>query len=101
MNERFSDPGMVCDVLIWAWVQDLEGHIPFAGVVDLDNGNLLNDWWLEEKEAEEDDDSLNIRCRCGGVVVGCFANRDIMKGEELLGDYNDFESYHSWTSMGL
>ena len=54
-----------------------------------------------EKEAEEDDDSLNIRCPSGGVVVDCFANRDIMKGEELLGDYNDFESYYSWTSMGL
>lgn len=108
MNERFSDPGMVCDVLIWAWVQDTEGEIPFAGVVDLDNGNLLNDYFEEEEEEEKEtenddreDDSPNVRCRLGGVVLHCFASKDIMKGEELLGDYEDFESYYSWPSMGL
>ena len=98
----------------------MEGEIPFASVVDLDNGNLLNNWALgqyhedeEEEQEEEDEDeeeeeeedkeedwndgSQNILC----WGLNCFASKDIMKGEELLGNYGDFVSHYSWTSMGL
>mmetsp|Transcript_7267 Transcript_7267/g.12276 ORF Transcript_7267/g.12276 Transcript_7267/m.12276 type:complete len:411 (-) Transcript_7267:38-1270(-) len=98
MNDRFSDPGMVCDILIWAWVQDMEGGTPFAGVVDLDNGNLLNDWGLGGSY-EEQDYSANIRCK--GAALSCYASKDIIEGEELLGDYSDFVSYHAWADLGL
>ena len=102
MNERFADPGMVCDILVWAWVQDVEGEIPYAGVVDLDNGNLLNDFGLGDNlnaDLESIKDYVNIRCR--GATLECYASKDIAEGDELLGDYSDFVSYYSWTSMGL
>jgi len=100
MNDRFSDPGMVCDILIWAWVQDMEGGTPFAGVVDLDNGNLLNDWGLGGS-CEEQDCSANIRCKGVNAALSCYASKDIIEGEELLGDYSDFVSYHAWADLGL
>lgn len=102
MNERFADPGMVCDILVWAWVQDVAGEIPYAGVVDLDNGNLLNDFGLGDNlnaDLESIKDYVNIRCR--GATLECYASKDIAEGDELLGDYSDFVSYYSWTSMGL
>ena len=106
MNDRFSDPGMVCDILVWAWVQDMEednnSEIPFVGVVDLDNGNLLNDFGLGDNldvPLEELEGIVNIQCAGGGAA--CYASKDIAEGEELLGDYSEFVSYYSWTSMGL
>ena len=128
MNDQFSDPGMVCDILIWAWVEDVEGEIPIAVVVDLDNGNLLNDWddgwnlgedddeaeykgdeWQEEEfnegQDEEDyfDEFLNVRCHKNPTTraLDCFASRDIMEGEELLGPYADFVSDYDYPDIGL
>ncbi len=101
MNDRFSDPGMVCDIWIWAWIQDMEGEIPFAGVVDLNNGNLLNDYGLGalygEEQEEIQEDSANIRCQ--GAALVCSASKDIAKGEELLGDYTDFVGSYSWANL--
>lgn len=104
MNDRFSDPGMVCDILIWAWVQDMEGEVPFAGVVDLDNGNLLNDYSLgayygDNQEDMVQENSANVRCK--GAALTCYASKDIAMGEELLGNYADFVSEYSWTNLGL
>lgn len=132
MNDHFSDPGMVCDVMIWAWVEDVEGEIPVAVVLDLDNGNLINDWddwddWnLGEKEEagaeykehkkgheeefkesqdeeEQFDEFLNVRCHKNPATrtLDCFASRDIMKGEELLGPYADFVSDYDYPDIGL
>ena len=103
MNGRFSDPGMVCDILIWAWVQDMEGEIPFAGVVDLDNGNLLNDYALEAYygDSQKKIQNYSANIRCNGTALNCYASKDIAMGEELLGNYADFVSHYSWTSLGL
>ena len=126
LNNQFKDPGMICDVLIWAWVEDVEGEIPIAVVVDLDNGNLLNDWndwddWnLGEEEYKGDkgqeeefkenldeeeyfDKSLNVRSHKNPTTraLDCFASRDIMKGEELLGPYADFVSDYDYQDIGL
>ena len=125
MNDHFKDPGMVCDVLIWAWVEDVEGEIPIAVVVDLDNGNLLNDWndwndWnlgddeykgdkgqdeFKENQDEEEhfDEFLNVRCHKNPTTraLDCFASRDIMEGEELLGPYADFVSDYDYPDIGL
>ena len=108
LNERFSDPGMVCDIMIWAWVQDMEGETLFAGVVDLDNGNLLNDSALgPECLDNHEDEEYESRCiatqniQCSGPALTCIASRDIPEGEELLGDYLDFLSQYSWRSLGL
>ena len=126
MNDHFSDPGMVCDVMIWAWVEDVEGEIPIAVVVDLDNGNLLNDWddWDDwnlgeeeykgdkgqkeefkegQNEEEQFDEFLNVRCHKNPTTraLDCFASRDIMEGEELLGPYADFVSDYDYPDIGL
>ncbi len=102
ISERFSDSGagMVCDILIWAWIQDLDGGVT-AAVVDLNNANLLNDWTLESDEGDDDDneegDSPNVKCRQLGKTISleCLASKDIMKGEELLANYGDFVSSSS------
>lgn len=62
LHDRFLGQGLVCDILIWAWVQDMEGVIPNAAAVDLDNSNLINDW--EQQQQEENnhnnlDDCMN------------------------------------------
>ena len=105
MSDRFPDSGagMVCDILIWAWPQDLDGGVT-AAVVDLNNANLLNDWALESDEEDGDDDngkgdSPNVKCRQLGKTISleCLASKDIMKGEELLANYGDFvSSSSSW-----
>ncbi len=102
ISERFPDSGagMVCDILIWAWPQDLDGGVT-AAVVDLNNANLLNDWTLESDEEDDDDneegDSPNVKCRQLGKTISleCLASKDIMKGEELLANYGDFVSSSS------
>jgi hypothetical protein len=105
ISERFPDSGagMVCDILIWAWPQDLDGGVT-AAVVDLNNANLLNDWALESDEEDgnnsnEEGDSPNVKCRQLGKTISleCLASKDIMKGEELLANYGDFvSSSSSW-----
>lgn len=90
VNERF--PSFACDVLMWAWVQDLEGDA-FGIVVDLDNANLLN----------SDGSAANIRC--GKIDERCYMNfyarQNINKGDEILGSYSEFLSDHSWSELGL
>ena len=68
----------------------------------MDNGNLLNDFGLGDNldvPLEELEGIVNIQCAGGGAE--CYASKDIAEGEELLGDYSEFVSYYSWTSMGL
>lgn len=98
LNERF--PTFACDVLMmWAWVQDLDREGTTFGVVcDLNDNNLLNN-------AGEEEDA-NVRCGgeediCGVTSGTFYAVRDIDKGEEILGWYGDFVSYHPWAELGL
>mmetsp|Transcript_1579 Transcript_1579/g.2354 ORF Transcript_1579/g.2354 Transcript_1579/m.2354 type:complete len:232 (+) Transcript_1579:165-860(+) len=91
LNERF--PSFACDVLQWAWVQDLEGGA-FGIEVDLDDCNLLNSGHR----------SANIQCgKADDICDGShfYARRDIKKGEEILGSYSEFVSDHSWSELGL
>ncbi|KAK1739902.1 hypothetical protein QTG54_009661 [Skeletonema marinoi] len=92
LNERF--PTFACDVLQWAWVQDLEGGA-FGIEVDLDDCNLLNSGRQR---------SVNIQCgKADEICDGnhFYARRDIKKGEEILGSYSEFVSDHSWSELGL
>jgi hypothetical protein len=102
LNERF--PTFACDVMMWFWIQDLDDEGEMFGVVgDLNDNNLLN-------TADHDED-VNVRCGTPGEEDSCdvtsinvtfYAERDIRKGEELLGSYGDFVSYyHSWEDLGL
>lgn len=118
LEERF--PTFACDIMMWNWTQDLDDEGDFFGiVVDLNDNNLLNE---PEKRGE-----ANVRFRCGAPPVtglvswlmwprslfhgeeddSCmenltfYASRDIRKGEELLSEYSDFVSTHSWSEMGL
>jgi len=98
LNERF--PTFACDVLMmWAWVQDLDQEGTTFGVVcDLNDNNLLNN--------ADDEEDANVRCGgeediCGVTSGTFYAVRDIDKGEEILGWYGDFVSYHPWAELGL
>lgn len=99
VEERF--PTFACDIMIWNWCQDLddEGET-FGMVVDLNDNNLLN---TGDEEAD-----ANVWCGTYGEEDSCdmknltfYAARDIRKGEELLGDYGEFVSYHSRDELGL
>ncbi len=117
MEERF--PTFACDIIMWNWMQDLDDEgLKFGMVVDLNDNNLLN--------TQDENEEANVMCGAPPVTGlvswlmwphslfygkeedGCdmknltfYASRDIRKGEELLGDYEDFESSHSWDEMGL
>ena len=100
VNERFGDPGMTCDILVWSWVQDLVDDGPMKVVMDLDSGSLLN----EGRDGVAGWDAPNAQCgkpdatRCD---MDYFAFRDIKEGEELLIDYREFAFMDSWPAMGL
>jgi hypothetical protein len=122
-------PDLACDVLQWAYVQDVAderrrpdptaptgevdgldptGSRPAHGAgrtlrisVDLDEGSYMN--------GEEDDP--NIGCRfdsaeqaIGGAGVSCLqfvALRDISAGEELLCSYGEFAWSDGWSDFGM
>ena len=98
LNERF--PTYACDIMIWAWVEEEEEDTEeedddFVVVVDLDHSNLLN---TGDRSSEN-----NVKCDSSGPEGRCkiiYAVRDIMKGEELLGDYDEF-STGDWDDMDL
>ena len=91
LNERF--PTFACDVLQWAWVQDLEDGT-FGVQVDLNDNNLVNSGAGESTNTQ-----------CGKADETCldnfYARRDIKKGEEILTSYSEFVSDHSWSELGL
>jgi len=100
VNERFADPGMTCDLLVWSWVQDLYDGGPLKVVMDLDSGSLLN----EGRDGIPDWEAPNVQCgkpdatRCD---MDYFASRDIKEGDEVLIDYREFAFLDSWPDMGL
>ena len=61
---------------------------------------------FKESQDEEEhyfDESLNVRCHKNPTTraLDCFASRDIMEGEELLGPYADFVSDYDYPDIGL
>ncbi len=93
LNERF--PTFACDMLKWAWIQDLEDGT-FGVQTDLNNNNLLNSGGGKG--------SAKNNIHCGKAEEICtihYARRDIKKGEEILGSYSAFISDHSWSELGL
>jgi len=100
VNERFADPGITCDIMVWSWVQDLYDGGPLKIVMDLDSGSLLN----EGRDGIPGWEAPNVQCgkpdatRCD---MDYFAFRDIKEGDELLIDYNEFAFVDSWPDMGV
>ncbi|KAL7448058.1 hypothetical protein ACHAWC_000317, partial [Mediolabrus comicus] len=94
INERFNDPGITCDILVWSWVQDLVDGGSLKVVMDMDSGSLLN-----EGRDVAGWEPPNVQCgkpdatRCD---MDYFAFRDIKEGDELLIDYNEFAFLNSW-----
>jgi hypothetical protein len=118
-------PDLACDVLQWAYVQELttDDHasndpdsvkrspneaLPaqHAGKalrvsVDLDEGSYMN--------GEDDDPNVgclaNDRERLSGEGLSCqhhfFALRDIHEGQELLCSYGTFAKSDGWSEFGL
>ena len=95
-------PTFSCDIIIWNWMQDLDDEgLKFGIVVDLNDNNLLN-------RADEKGEA-NVRCGkhsteedgCDMKDLTFYASRDISRGEELLGVYDDFVSSHSRLEIGL
>ncbi len=96
-NGELYDSETGCNVLIWSWVQALEGDggSRLVIVTDLDNTLLLN---------EAQDKEPNVRCggeggeNCRDIY---YATRDIKKGDELLGDYTHLALMAGWPKVGL
>lgn len=117
LEERF--PTFACDIMMWNWMQDLDNEgLKFGMVVDLNDNNLINrpdktgdanvmcgappvtslvSWlmWPPSLFYGKEEDSCDMK------NLTFYASRDIRKGEELLGEYSDFESSHSYDEMGL
>lgn len=98
-----SERGFACDVMQWAYVQDLGSsseerklHI----TVDLDEGSFCNDGFATK---------ANMGCHPeaskkypgGGCKTNYFALRDIQAGEELLCEYSSFAIPYGWDEFGL
>jgi len=86
---------LACDVMIWAYVEDYawddddDDNVRPTLSVDLDEGTLLNTespGTGEMKNVDNED---------------CSATRLILKGEELLVNYKDFEKQFSWSAAGF
>jgi hypothetical protein len=83
---------LACDVMIWAYAEDFEweeGGVRATLSVDLDEGTFFNT--VNTTNGEE----KNIR------YDPWEATRLILKGEELLVDYSDFEKQFSWSAAGF
>ena len=86
---------LACDVMIWAYVEDYawddddEDNVIPTLSVDLDEGTLLN---TESPGTGEMKNMGNDDWR---------ATRLILKGEELLVNYKDFEKQFSWSAAGF
>jgi hypothetical protein len=96
--------GMACDVLQWAYVQDLgtENERNLTICADLDEGSLIN---MGEWDGDADS---NVGCipeladtYAGGCKENLFALRDIQPGEEILVDYRTFAIQEGWREFGL
>ena len=71
---RLADERLVCDILLWSYVEVLEGER--CAVVELDKGSFLNDGG----------DSSNLVEPIDGIQI---AGRDIKAGEELTFQYSE------------
>mmetsp|Transcript_988 Transcript_988/g.1740 ORF Transcript_988/g.1740 Transcript_988/m.1740 type:complete len:266 (-) Transcript_988:833-1630(-) len=97
------DPSFACDVLQWAYVQDVskDGEVPNLKIsVDLDEGSFCNDASDENGHNMGCDPNLASQVD-GGCQSNYFALRDIQMGEELLCDYSSFAVSHGWRDFGL
>ena len=92
------EPGFACDVLQWAYVQDV-GRGRLRASVDLDEGCFCNNGHsgganvgCHETAAEEYE---------GGCVENYFATQDLKAGDELLCAYGEFAVPSGWRKFGL
>ena len=93
------EPHIACDVLQWAYVQDMGDDLMVS--VDLDAGSFCNDG-NEDGNATPNKgcDEEAAKGFPGGCKTNYFALRDIEEGEELLCDYSEF-AVLSWDEFGL
>ncbi len=94
------EPDIACDVLQWAYVQNLYDSEDDWISVDLDEGCFLNDGQWEDEDNlgcnEDYEDEIPADCK-----TSFFALRDISAGEELLCNYSDFAEEDGWYNFGL
>lgn len=90
--------GFACDVLQWAYVQDI-GDGDYRVSVDLDEGCFCNNGG--EDEANKGCDEEAAEKVEGGCKENYFALRDIKAGEELLCSYGEFAVSNGWSKFGL
>jgi len=92
------EPHLACDVLQWAYVQDMGDEDDDLRVtVDLDDGSFCNDGDGEPNKGCDPDLADGYS---GGCKKNYFALRDIKEGEEFLCDYSSF-AVQSWESFFL
>ena len=91
------EPHIACDVLQWAYVQDMGDDVMVS--VDLDAGSFCNDGGDDEVPNKGCDEEA-AKGYPGGCKTNYFALRDIEEGEELLCDYSSF-AVDSWSEFDL
>jgi hypothetical protein len=90
---------MACDLIVWCYTSyDIEKNRPLLEC-DLDEGSLINTYSTAFEYnvgclPSMDDDSSNY---CNNSI---FALRDIVAGEELVTNYEEFDTDH-WHHFGL
>jgi Proteins containing SET domain len=99
------DPPFACDVLQWAYIQDISTvtgqESPNLKIsVDLDEGSFCNDSGYGIHHNLGCDPNLASQVH-GGCTSNYFALHDIEVGEELLCDYSSFAIPDGWHEFGL
>ena len=100
------DADFACDVLQWAYVQDLSDskeHEELRISVDLDEGCFCNGEGSDESDELssvgcDEDEAVKYE---GGCTSNYFALRGIAAGEELICNYGEFVISHGWGEFGL
>ena len=97
-------PDMACDVLQWAYVEDL-GENGMSNLImscDLDEGSYMNtggwDDGIEANVGCDEELEAQLGVDCGHNY---YALRDIQAGEEILCDYATFDAPKGWDRFGL
>ena len=92
------EEGFACDVLQWAYVQDI-GDGDYRVSVDLDEGSFCNNGGGDEANKGCDEDAAtDVE---GGCQNNYFALRDIEAGEELQCSYGQFAVSGGWKMFDL
>ena len=97
------DVDFACDVLQWAYVQDVSDSEEYEELqisVDLDEGCCCNGEGDDEPSSVgcDEDEAVNYE---GGCRSNYFALRDIEAGEELICNYEEFALEDGWEEFGL